>query len=296
VRVAATVDQQLRDAVMAVVERHHDRGDAFRRRQVHVRARRGQRLHAGVTTTARGIQQRREPAVRVILPARLRRDLARPVREPGARIHGGALRNQPFHHRRRIARGGSRPHQRRLLLHLLDDVHLCAGVQEHLEDREIAVLDGDHQRRLTVLVGALAAGAGGQQRLHHAGIALPGGLGQRRVAEFVGDIHPRLLRDERRHDVVVDAVDGPVNRPRPVRLRLVDVGARLDHRQRRGAASFLDHAGELARPALRQDRRSRCHQQDRGDENATLHRRLPLQVGLHAVVTIVHTTSGSSLL
>ena len=294
-RIATALHQEPGDAVVAVVERNHDRADAFRRRQIHIRLRGNQRFDAAVATAASGVQQRRESAIRVILRAWLRGDLARPVGEPGARIHSGALRDQDLHHVGCVAGCRSSPHQRRLILNLLDDVDLGAGIDEHLEHWQFAILDGDHQRRLAVGVGAFRSGACVEQRLHNAGVALPHGFRQWRVAELVRHIDPGFLRDQRVNQLVVDAVHRPVNRPCPVGLSLIHVGARLDHGQGGGASSFLDRGRQLAglchlagrclQPVWPRSataaamRRGRSNHQDCGNENET-----------------VHTTSGSSLL
>ena len=270
-RIAAALHQQLRDAVVPVVERYHDRTDAFRSRQIHVRTCGHQSFHAAVTTPASRVQERGESAIRVILGARLRRNLARPVAVFGARVQRGALRDQHLHHLRRVAGCRRRPHQRRLLLNLLDDIDAGAGVDEHLEHRQLAVLDGDHQRCLAVSVGRLRSGAGAEQRLHDTGVALPDRFRQRRVAELVRHIDPGFLRDQYVHQFVVDAVHRPMNRQRPVGLSLIHVGARLDHRQRGSPSSFLDYRGQLPGLCLRQNRRRRSKQQECGNESETVH-------------------------
>jgi hypothetical protein len=175
-RVTATLEQKLRDVVIVVVEGNHHRSGAFRRRQIDICAPADQRFDARQATTAGCIQERREPAIRVVLRARFRRDLARPVVKPGASIYACAFRNQNPRHLGRVARGSGSPHQRRLVLDLFDNVNLRTRIDEHLENCEIAILDGKHQCGLTVEVCAFGPGSCIEQHLHHAGISLLGGF------------------------------------------------------------------------------------------------------------------------
>jgi len=182
----------------------------------------------------------------VILGARLRRNLAWPVVKLGASVHVSALRNQDLHHLWCAARGGGSPHQRRLFLDLFDDVNLRTGINQHLENREIAILDGSHQCGLAVRVRTFGAGSSVDEHLDHAGITLPGGFRQGCVTELVRDVHFGSLRDQLRHQFIINAIDRPVNRPRPVQLRLVDVGSRPDHLKRCGALPVLNQLRQFA--------------------------------------------------
>jgi hypothetical protein len=256
-RITATLQQKLRDVVIVVIESNHHRSGAFRRRQIDICAPADKRFDARQATTAGSVQERREAAVRVILRARLRRDLAWPIVKPGASIHVCALRNQDPCHLWRTARGRGSPHQRRLILNLFDDVNFRTGINEHLENGEIAILDSYHQRGLVVGVGAFGAGSCIHEHLDHAGITLSGGFRQRCETELVRDVDFGFLRDQLRQQVIIDAIDRPVNRPRPVELSLVDVGSRADHLQRRRALSVLNQLGQLSRLFLSQKRRGR---------------------------------------
>jgi hypothetical protein len=149
-RIAAMFEEELRNVIIVVVESNHHRAGAFGRRQIDIGTCTDKRLDARQATAASGVQERRETAIRVILGPRLRRNLARPVVELGASIHVRALGNQNPHHLRRIALSGSSPHQRRLILDLFNNVYLRTGINKHLENRKVAVLDGNHQRGLAV--------------------------------------------------------------------------------------------------------------------------------------------------
>ncbi|MNC86239.1 hypothetical protein D3C83_18820 [compost metagenome] len=115
------------------------------------------------------------------------------------------------------------------------------------------------------------------------------------MAELVRHVDAGLPRNQRVNQFVVDAVHRPVDRPRAVRLRLVHVGAGLDHAQRGGAPAFLDRRRQPGGLRLGQQRHDRGNQQDSGDENETLHPCLRSSATA-GVGAIAHTTSGSSLL
>jgi len=142
--IGALIQKELRNTVMAVVESDHQGRHALIVRHIDICTRTYQRFNARVATAASRVQKRRQTAIGVILGARFRSDLAGPVVKPGASIHIGALCNKDFHHLRCIATGCGSPHQRRLLLHLFDDVDLRSGIDEHIEDRQVAILDGNH--------------------------------------------------------------------------------------------------------------------------------------------------------
>jgi len=192
------LEEEFRDVVIVVVERDHHGRRAFGRRQIDIGACIEKRFDAPHATPTGCVQQRCKPTIRVILRARFRCNLAWPVVVLGASVYGGALRDQNLYHLRTIARGSSSPHQWRLVLDFLDDVDLRAGINEHLENREVAILDGKHQGGLSVGVGAFGARSGIHQHLDHAGIALLGGFRQGRVSELVRDVYLGLLRDQRR--------------------------------------------------------------------------------------------------
>ncbi len=165
--IGALIQKELRNTVMAVVESDHQGRHALIVRHIDICTRTYQRFNAGVETAASRVQKRRQTAIGVILGARFRSDLAGPVVELSASIHIGALCNNRFHHLRSIASGCDGPHQRRLILHLFDGVDVRSGIDQQVEDRQVAVLDGDHQCGLTVSVRAFGSGSGSQERLHH---------------------------------------------------------------------------------------------------------------------------------
>jgi hypothetical protein len=109
-RVGAAIEQELRNAVLVVVESNHQGRDAFRHRKIDIRFSVEKRLDTRVAAAFSCIQERRKAAVRVILCARLRRNLAWPVVMSGASVHVGALRDQDLYHLRCIAGGGGSPH------------------------------------------------------------------------------------------------------------------------------------------------------------------------------------------
>jgi hypothetical protein len=244
--IGALIQEELRNTVMAVVESDHQGRHALIVRRIDICTRIYQRYNAVVATAASRVQKRRQAAIGMVLGAGFRSDLAGPVVKPGASIHIGVLCNEDSHHLRSIAMGrSSSPHQRRLSLHVLDDVDLRSGFDEHIEDRQVTILGGDHQCSLTVTVRAFGSGPGSQERFHHACIALFRRFGKRRRTELVGDVHFRLFRDERIDEVMIEAVNRPVNRTRSVGLRLIHVGSRPNHFQCRCSFALLNRGGQL---------------------------------------------------
>ena len=268
------IQKELRDAIVAVVEGNHHGRHAFIVGQIDICARTYQSFNAGVATAASRVQKRGQTAIGVILGARFRSDLAGPVVELSASIHIGALCNKDFHHLRSIASGCGGPHQRRLILHLFDGVDLRSGIDQQVEDRQVAVLDGDHQCGLTVSVRAFGSGSGSQERLHHACIALFRRFSERRRTKLVGDVHLRFFRDQRIHEVIVEAVNRPVNRTRPVGLRLIHVGSRPNHLQCRCAFAILNRGGQLPGLTLGQGWCNHGSHQNNADDE-TLHSLFP---------------------
>src|SRR5262249_25412529 len=76
IRIAAMLQEELRNVVIVVVQRNHHRRVAFGRGQIHIGACTDKRLDARHATTTGCVQKRRQTAIRVILCARLRGNLA----------------------------------------------------------------------------------------------------------------------------------------------------------------------------------------------------------------------------
>jgi hypothetical protein len=155
--IAAALEQEFRDIVIVVIDRNHQRSGAFGRREIDISACGKKRFNAGETSASGRIKKRRKTTIRVILRARFRCYLRRPVVVSCPSVDRSALRNQNLHHFGCVTSSGSSPHQWRLFLDHFDDVDLSACINEHLKDREIAVLDGDHERGLSVRVCTLGA-------------------------------------------------------------------------------------------------------------------------------------------
>jgi hypothetical protein len=98
----------------------------------------------------------------------------------------------------------------------------------------------EHQRRLSVLVGDVGVRSGFEQHAGHFEIGNPDRFGQRARAVFVDGLCAGAFLEQRRDELAIDAVHGPVQRSRPVDLRLVDVHALGDHRQRGSAVAGLN--------------------------------------------------------
>ena len=108
-------------------------------------------------------------------------------------------------------------------------------------------LNRHHQRRLAVLIGALGSRAGVQQRFHHPGVGQLDGFRERRGSELIGDVHFRLLRDQRVEQLIVHPVDRPVDRAGAVGLRLIHIRAGANLVERRLAVSRLNEIGKRIR-------------------------------------------------
>ena len=133
---------------------------------------------------------------------------------------------------------------------LLHRVYVGAGVDQHLDDGQFAGLDRQHQRCLTVQIGALNSCAGIEQRFHHPGIGDLDGFGERRGSELIGDVGFRFLRDQSVEQFVVDLEDRPVDRTGAVGLRLIDIRARSNPLERGLAIALLNETGKRTLAAV----------------------------------------------
>ncbi len=125
-----------------------------------------------------------------------------------------------------------------------------------------------------VSIGALRSRAGVQQHLHHRGVGQLDGFGERRGAELIGDVHFRLLRDQRVEQFVVYVVDGPVHGACAVGLRLIHIRAGSNLVERRLAVAGFNEIGEgILLRLCENGRRSRGYTTD--GENETFHGLLP---------------------
>ena len=269
-RIGALIQQKFRDFVVIVVQGDHQGGHTFRRGHIDVGAGADQRFDALVTAFARRVQQGGQTAVRVVLPTRFGRDLTRPVGESGAGVYVCAVFKKNIHHLGGVSTRGGSPNQRCLVLNLLDGVDVGARIDQHPNNAKVSAFDGEHQRGLAFRVGAFGARPRVQKHPDHLGVIQLDGLGERRGPEFVDDVNLGIPRDQPGHQLMIDPIDRPVNRPRSVGLRFIHVRSRLNHVERRKAVSSLNQAGQPPWPILGQIQGSGGNHKNNG-ENETLH-------------------------
>jgi hypothetical protein len=83
-----------------------------------------------------------------------------------------------------------------------------AGLDQRLHDLPVAVERGEQQRRDTVPVGLIRAGAGTEEQPRGLEVVAPNGPVQRCRAVNLRRIHVHGLPEQRPHQVVVAALDG----------------------------------------------------------------------------------------
>ena len=188
----------------------------------------------------------------MVLPTRLGCDLTRPVGESGAGVHVCAVFKKNIHHLGRVSSRGGGPNQWRLVLNLLDGVDVGPRIDEHPNDAKVSALDGEHQRGLAFRVGAFGARTRVQKHPDHLGVIQLDGFGEGRGPEFVDDVNLGIPRDQLGHQLMIDPIDRPVNRPRSVGLGFIYVRSRLNHVERHQAVSSLNQAGQPPWPILSQ--------------------------------------------
>ena len=233
----------MRDGGVAVVERHHHRRHAVGIRLVHVGAGADDRLprsagsrrarRRAAASGRRSAGTARAARWRSASPSRWtsRARRGRPSATPGTRPSRRAPRRRPTSARtgRDRSRGGSR--RRRAGRGASPSARCrCAPRASAASGRP----------RSTTLASAPASSS------------MPASSRLATRAASASGLAPYLLTtsalapapQERRHQLAIDAIDGPVERRRAVRLRLVDVGAGGDQRQRGLAVAGLDLVGE----------------------------------------------------
>ena len=268
-RIRATIQQQCGHVVVIVIEADHQRSDAFRRRHIHIGAGTDQRLDAVRAAVARGIQQGGQSSDGTVLSAGLRGQLVRPVRIQSASLDVGALGQQQLRHLGRVFRRGDSPHQRSLVLKLLNRIDVGAGFDQHLDDGQFPRFDRQHQSGLAALIRTIDSRAGIQQHLHHPGVGQLDRFGKRGGAELIDDVHCRLLRDQRVDQLVVHLVDRPMDRAGAVWLRFIHIRSGANPVERRLPVSGLNEIGQ-GTPGLTNGRRNGSKHADTR-ESETLH-------------------------
>ena len=219
--IGAGDDQLLRQVPVGVHDRHEQRRDAIRIRQVDVRPVLEQHVHARHAVLTCGIEQRRQSTAVQVLGTPLGRHMTLIVAIDGARIDVGALGDQQLHHLRMPARG--RPHQRGLSAPLFPRIDGGVVVQQQLCGFDVARSRDRQECRLSVGIGRVGIRADFEEQLQHVGVADFGGEAHRRGAVVVGERHVGAGLQQTPDLGDVTLVDRPLQRRAAVDIAAVDV-------------------------------------------------------------------------
>ena len=223
VRVGALLEQERRQLIVRVDDRHRQHARAVGRGVVDVGAGSEQPARRFDVTAAHGEHQRGEVADRPQL------DVCPGAHELVDRIRMAFDR---------------RPHERRLIPPRLVSVDRGPTRKERLDRIHMAGPRGRHQRGFTLAGRGVRIGAGGEQRRDDRRISGRRGDRQRRHAIPVLRCDVRAGGNQLLDERGVFALGGKMQGRRAVRLRKVDVGALIDRTKRFRAiapAQKVDH-------------------------------------------------------
>ena len=256
VHVGSAIDQELREAVLLVHDRHDERAGVVDIAVIDVDA--AVEHHAGRLDVALtgGKRQGREPAARDRGDRRRRAQpghLGFPVERSDLPV--GAVIEQELHDGRMAF--GRRPHEGGLSLVLLARIHVRAAVEEHPDDIGVACASGRHQDGLAVFSGQrFRVGAGFEQRFDHRRASGRDRLGQRRRAIAVPGLRVRARAEQQVDRVFVVPDDRPMESGGAVGLRGIHIDLALHERAQRADVLLLGGVGRIRAGGIT-DRRNR---------------------------------------
>ena len=268
--VRAFLGEHRGDVVVAVDDRHDQRGRAVGIDQVQRRPGVDQLAGRAERALPRRIHQRR--------PAALGQDRedafeAEPVLRPGdvvrAGIDVGAASDQQLDSLGMILRRG--PHQRRFAERLFTGVRIGAFIEDEANGLGVAGPRRGHQDRLALPDRRLRVGARLEQQPDHGAVGVGGRDRQRRQPVPVRRIGVGASAHEQPGDLQIVAAHGPVQRRRSIGFGQVDVRrrrGRLEQRAHGGAVTGLDG---LDQRKLASAGGQRDHRQKGNDPQRVLH-------------------------
>ena len=228
VHVRPALDQVRTHRPISAVGGDDERAGAVRRDIVHVGAGRQQVGRASDVSRAGRKQQRRKAAEiglrhapDGVLIAITRVELNRPAPDARPGVDVRSSREQSLDDAIVSARGG--PHQGRLPVGRLGDVHVGAPYQQRIDHVECPCPHRDHQRRLAARGRRIRTGARGQQRRRDRRASVLAGKRQGCDAVIVGRVRIGAGRDQPADQGQIVVMRSPVKRGRAVRLGSVDL-------------------------------------------------------------------------
>ena len=139
-----------------------------------------------------------------------------------------------------------RPHQRRRASQGLPGIDVRAGGNQDANRLRLTIACRQHQRRLAVRAALFRACAGLQQVVDHRHVAVEAGHRERRDALAVRGVHLGAGADQEIQRLEVLPKYCPMQRRRAINLGLIDVGFLLQQRAKRGLVAFHDRIGHTA--------------------------------------------------
>ncbi len=221
VRTGARFHEHLRRIEMEVVERNHDRRETLRRLRIDVGSRLDQHAQSGDSAVSRCEHHRRQTGRRDFDEVAHGGLSVRQIVRRSSRVDVRARRDQRGGHFAAIVRG--RVHQRRLSLPALDDVDLCAALDEQPDGVHAARPRREHERCFALRQREIDVRACVEECLEQPGVGAKSSLVHRSDAVPVREIGVAFRAEQRLHATDVPEVGGVEhrrsNRPQPSRWR-----------------------------------------------------------------------------